>query len=115
MVPSKQDKVITTTQLGEHKTVHDLWIAVHGYADHPGGIEILVECAGTDGSEPYDYAGHGEDATATMERFKVGKLAGYQSLSKPKSGGSVASSIYGRGVARFDIWMRGFWLCLPPI
>jgi len=27
-----------------------------------------------------------------MERFKVGKLAGYQSLSKPKSGGSVASS-----------------------
>ncbi|KAL2192304.1 hypothetical protein P885DRAFT_73117 [Corynascus similis CBS 632.67] len=36
MVPSKQDKVITTTQLGEHKTVHDLWIAVHGYVcRHP--------------------------------------------------------------------------------
>ncbi|KAK0705723.1 hypothetical protein B0T21DRAFT_455259 [Apiosordaria backusii] len=51
---------------------------VHIIHDDPGGIDVLVECAGTDATEPYDYAGHGDDATETMQKFKVGALAGYR-------------------------------------
>lgn len=45
--------------------------------DHPGGVEALLECAGTDGTETYDYAGHSEGAKGTLERFLVGDLEGH--------------------------------------
>ena len=68
-------------------TVYDLTSFA---ADHPGGIDILVECAGTDASEPYDYAGHGDDATEAMRKFKVGTLEGahghLSSQSRDKTG-----------------------------
>lgn len=63
-------------------------------ADHPGGIDILVECAGTDASEPYDYAGHGNDATEAMRKFKVGPLEGahLEPASRDKTAGNANSS-----------------------
>jgi hypothetical protein len=45
--------------------------------DHPGGIEVLEECAGTDGTEPYEYAGHSIEALVTLDRFQVGVLDGH--------------------------------------
>lgn len=45
--------------------------------DHPGGIDVLKDCAGTDGSETYEYAGHSANNMKTMQRFLVGRLAGY--------------------------------------
>ncbi|KAL8982003.1 MAG: hypothetical protein Q9205_003367 [Flavoplaca limonia] len=85
MAKSKRDKIITLSQLSEHKTQQDLWIAVHGKVygltsfadDHPGGIDVLKDCAGTDGSETYEYAGHSAANMKTMQRFLVGRLAGY--------------------------------------
>ncbi|KAL8753205.1 MAG: hypothetical protein Q9184_005489, partial [Pyrenodesmia sp. 2 TL-2023] len=35
------------------------------------------DCAGTDGSETYEYAGHSANNMKTMHRFLVGSLAGY--------------------------------------
>ncbi|KAL8925145.1 MAG: hypothetical protein Q9208_003650 [Pyrenodesmia sp. 3 TL-2023] len=79
---------ITLSQLNEHKTQQDLWIAVHGKVynltsfadDHPGGIDVLKDCAGTDGSETYEYAGHSANNMKTMQRFLVGTLAGYNNV-----------------------------------
>ncbi|VBB80675.1 Putative protein of unknown function [Podospora comata] len=99
---------ITSAHLQTHNTAKDLWVAVHGYvydltsfaADHPGGIDVLLECAGTDASEPYDYAGHGDDATTTMQKFRVGELAGCRhAKSKTNTGGGrpVAESAGGKG------------------
>ncbi|KAK4160398.1 cytochrome b5-like heme/steroid binding domain-containing protein [Cladorrhinum sp. PSN259] len=92
---------ITTTELSRHKTTQDLWVSVHGNvydltpfaADHPGGIDILVECAGTDASEAFDYAGHGDDATKTMQKFCVGGLEGYQGKSTVKSNDSKNGAV----------------------
>ncbi|KAK2813426.1 hypothetical protein FQN50_000742 [Emmonsiellopsis sp. PD_5] len=76
---------ITLAQLEAHNSQEDLWIAVHGKVynltsfakDHPGGIEVLKTCAGTDGSETYEYAGHSSDAINKIEHLVVGNLAGY--------------------------------------
>ncbi|KAJ8114120.1 hypothetical protein ONZ43_g4983 [Nemania bipapillata] len=45
-------------------------------SDHPGGIEVLENCAGTDGTEPYEYAGHSEANMTKMQQYRVGRLAG---------------------------------------
>lgn len=45
-------------------------------ADHPGGIEALENCAGTDGTESYEYAGHSKSNMAKMQQYRVGTLAG---------------------------------------
>lgn len=36
---------------------------------------MLKDCAGTDGSSTYEYAGHSATAMKTMQRFLVGRLA----------------------------------------
>lgn len=46
-------------------------------ADHPGGIDVIVECAGDDATEPFDYAGHTPEALTTMAKFQVGTLEGH--------------------------------------
>lgn len=38
---------------------------------------MLKDCAGTDGSETYEYAGHSANNMKTMQRFLVGSLAAY--------------------------------------
>ncbi|KAK2790572.1 hypothetical protein FQN53_009040 [Emmonsiellopsis sp. PD_33] len=83
---NQQDRnLITLAQLKGHNSQEDLWIAVHGKVynltsfakDHPGGIEVLKTCAGTNGSETYEYAGHSSDAIKKIEHSVVGNLAGY--------------------------------------
>ena len=45
-------------------------------SNHPGGIEALESCAGTDGTESYEYAGHSESNMQKMQQYRVGRLAG---------------------------------------
>ena len=69
-------------------------------ADHPGGIDVLVECAGTDATETYDYAGHSEGAKETLGQFLVGELQGHvgdaagkhAARDASKASGSVAAA-----------------------
>ncbi|KAJ4413540.1 hypothetical protein N0V82_008478 [Gnomoniopsis sp. IMI 355080] len=42
--------------------------------DHPGGKESLVDVAGTDATEEYDYVDHSDDADQRLEKLKVGVL-----------------------------------------
>ncbi|CAG9975109.1 unnamed protein product [Clonostachys byssicola] len=77
--------VVTTSELAEHNTATDLWVSVHGKVynltsflkDHPGGIDSVLQCAGDDGTEAYDYAGHSKSASATLTRFLIGPLEGH--------------------------------------
>ncbi|KAL2760694.1 hypothetical protein ACRALDRAFT_1016639, partial [Sodiomyces alcalophilus JCM 7366] len=43
-------------------------------SDHPGGIDVLKDTAGTDATESFEYAGHTADAITTMAKFQVGRL-----------------------------------------
>jgi Cytochrome b5-like Heme/Steroid binding domain len=54
-------------------TVYDLTTFA---PDHPGGIDVLKDCAGTDGSETYEYAGHDDDQMRTLDKYRVGVLEG---------------------------------------
>ncbi|KAI0448686.1 cytochrome b5-like heme/steroid binding domain-containing protein [Xylaria acuta] len=81
---SRLSDSITVEQLADHNTLESMWIAVRGHvydltafsSDHPGGIEVLESCAGTDGTEPYEYAGHSESNMAKMQQYHVGRLVG---------------------------------------
>ncbi|KAI1328518.1 cytochrome b5-like heme/steroid binding domain-containing protein [Xylariaceae sp. FL0255] len=80
----QRSKAITLEQLAKHNDEKSLWIAVHGSVydltdfrrDHPGGVEVLLNSAGTDGTEAYEYAAHSEGQMLTMQQFRIGKLAG---------------------------------------
>ncbi|KAL9025018.1 MAG: hypothetical protein Q9196_006083 [Gyalolechia fulgens] len=81
---SQLSESITLEQLAEHKTLQSLWIAVRGHvydlttfsADHPGGVDALEDCAGIDGTESYDYAGHSDSNMEKLLQYRVGRLAG---------------------------------------
>ena len=51
---------------------------ISSYPDHhPGGLEILLEVAGTDATENFDYVGHSSVAEETLKGFELGDLSGY--------------------------------------
>lgn len=47
------------------------------FDDHPGGKDVLLETAGTDASESFDFAGHTEEATSHMKQLQIGELTNY--------------------------------------
>ncbi|OBR02687.1 Cytochrome b5 [Colletotrichum higginsianum IMI 349063] len=70
------------SELAKHHDVGDLWVSIcgkvyniSGYVDdHPGGVEVLKDVAGSDGTESFEYVGHSEDAYKTLQRFQIGVL-----------------------------------------
>ncbi|KAK1544030.1 cytochrome b5 [Colletotrichum paranaense] len=78
------------SDLSKHHELDDLWISIRGrvydvtkYADdHPGGIEVLKDVAGSDGTESFEYVGHSEDAYKTLKEFQIGVLVEYVSPQK---------------------------------
>ncbi|EAW11612.1 cytochrome b5-like heme/steroid binding domain-containing protein [Aspergillus clavatus NRRL 1] len=78
---SQLSKSIALEQLANHNTLESLWTTdVYDLTtfslDHPGGIETLETCAGADGTDLYEYAGHSESNMAKMQQYHVGQLAG---------------------------------------
>ncbi|KAI1734282.1 cytochrome b5-like heme/steroid binding domain-containing protein [Xylaria scruposa] len=90
---TQQSEGITHQQLANHNTEESLWIAVHGHVydltdfrlDHPGGVDALLSSAGTDGTEAYEYAAHSKENLVTMQRFRIGTLAGSPQQATPNS------------------------------
>ncbi|KAF2839929.1 cytochrome b5 [Patellaria atrata CBS 101060] len=108
MIALNADQSIPFTALSSHNSPKDLWIAVNGHvfdltsfaADHPGGADVLTDCAGTDGSEVYAYAGHSEGAMETLGRYRVGVLEGWECTSTLNTEpADVKSTIKGTGSA----------------
>ncbi|KAH7131819.1 cytochrome b5-like heme/steroid binding domain-containing protein [Dendryphion nanum] len=103
------------TKLATHNKQSDLWVAVHGKvydltsfaSDHPGGIEVLKDCAGTDGSEIYDYAGHSEGTVNMLRRFEVGVLEGYDGWENLSSVSKTGNLIPKTAPGVKSGWMSG--------
>ncbi|KAK9364636.1 hypothetical protein V1509DRAFT_498194 [Lipomyces kononenkoae] len=77
-------KVISMQEVAKHKTKYDNWIIIHGKVydvtdygkDHPGGLDILLDVAGTDATSAYEDVGHSEDAAEIMHSYLVGVIEG---------------------------------------
>lgn len=77
-------KVYTLDEVKKHNTADDLWIVYNGqvydvgnYLDeHPGGEEVIVDCAGEDATEAFDDIGHSDDAHDILKGLLIGKLEG---------------------------------------
>lgn len=61
------------------RTVYDVTKYIQS---HPGGIDVLIEAAGTDASEAFNNAGHSDDAFDLMEPLRIGTLKGYKKKMK---------------------------------
>ena len=72
--------IYTWEEIEEHNDDKSLWVVIHGvvydvtnYAlEHPGGIGILLEHAGIDGTDDFEDVGHSDDAKELMKSFKIG-------------------------------------------
>jgi len=42
--------------------------------EHPGGVPILIEVAGTDATEAFEDIGHSEEAKDSLAAFYIGDL-----------------------------------------
>ncbi|OPB44460.1 hypothetical protein A0O28_0027790 [Trichoderma guizhouense] len=81
-----------------HNSAGDAWMVIHGEVydvtnyiqSHPGGVDVLIEAAGTNASEAFDNAGHSDDAFDLMVPLRIGKLKGYK---KRKARIALAKSI----------------------
>ncbi|KAK9891782.1 hypothetical protein WA026_016579 [Henosepilachna vigintioctopunctata] len=70
-------------QVSEHRTEDDLWIIVNNKVynisnfpvSHPGGIEVLLEVAGSDATKDfYEVIQHGSRASEILKTNLIGKL-----------------------------------------
>ncbi|RSM16687.1 hypothetical protein CDV31_004459 [Fusarium ambrosium] len=83
----------TTVEVAAHKTRNDLWIVVHGKVydvteyvrDHPGGVDALIDVAGTDATTAYQDVGHSEDADEILEGYYIGQSAEGDKFKPQKS------------------------------
>ncbi|KAL7956768.1 hypothetical protein V8C34DRAFT_325902 [Trichoderma compactum] len=69
-----------------HNSAEDAWMVIHGEVydvtkyiqSHPGGVDVLIEAAGTNASKAFDNAGDSDDAFDLMMPLRIGKLKGYK-------------------------------------
>lgn len=70
----------TLSEIALHDRNDDLWMIIHDKVydvtsiidDHPGGAEVLFECAGLDATEAFDDVGHSQDSVDMLKPLFVG-------------------------------------------
>jgi cytochrome b involved in lipid metabolism len=75
--------VISVTELAQHKTRDDCWVAIDGVAydvtawveAHPGGPTVLVAAAGTDVTADFEALQHSQYARDALSTMRVATLA----------------------------------------
>lgn len=79
--------VLTPAEVLQHSLVEDLWMIVFGKVYnatpflliHPGGAEVLLDCAGVDATEAFVDVGHSQDAVEMLSPYQVGVVEGEES------------------------------------
>lgn len=90
----------TMEEVSQHNTAEDLWIVYNGqvydvskYLDeHPGGEEVILDCAGTDATEAFNDIGHSDDAHEILGGLLLGKLEGAVTVAQKGVTSSKSSS-----------------------
>ncbi|KFZ15419.1 hypothetical protein V502_05623 [Pseudogymnoascus sp. VKM F-4520 (FW-2644)] len=76
-------KTFSLEDVAEHNSGKSLWIVVHNKVydvsnyleEHPGGGEVLKECAGADATVAFEDVGHSDGAINMLEDMLIGELA----------------------------------------
>ncbi|XP_014205610.1 cytochrome b5-like [Copidosoma floridanum] len=71
-------------EVTRHNHADDLWMALHGKVydmtkflkEHPGGEEVLLNLAGSDGTKCFDEIGHSQEAKQLKDTLEIGELVG---------------------------------------
>ncbi|CAK43417.1 uncharacterized protein An01g00250 [Aspergillus niger] len=69
----------TLADIAKHNRKDDIWIAVHGQVfditeylqDHPGGVDVLLETAGSDATTAFEDVGHSEDSREILQEYLI--------------------------------------------
>ncbi|KAJ8719381.1 hypothetical protein PYW08_011556 [Mythimna loreyi] len=85
-------QVYTAEEVRKHNTRTSPWFVIRNevydvtkfLAEHPGGLDPLVEAAGQDATIAFDDVGHSDSARVMMRKYKIGTLAKGQGCSKLK-------------------------------
>lgn len=83
-MPSKKFPlpVISVDEVRIHSTPEDLWMVVYNKVYnvtklaslHPGGADVLLDCAGTDATAAFEDVGHSQDAFDMLLPYLLGEL-----------------------------------------
>ncbi|KAK2591494.1 hypothetical protein QQS21_010814 [Conoideocrella luteorostrata] len=97
--------------VAEHNTKKDIYVVIHDKIydctqfvdEHPGGEEVLLDCAGQDATEAFEDVGHSDEARETLDKIQVGVLKRQPGdpapkTSAPTTSGSSSSSSDSTGV-----------------
>lgn len=79
-------RTLLALEIRKHSSPQDLWMTIHGKVydvtnfatEHPGGVEVLLDCGGVDASEAFDDVAHSDLAHEMLEPYFIG----YAELSK---------------------------------
>ncbi|KAF1967061.1 hypothetical protein BU23DRAFT_584079 [Bimuria novae-zelandiae CBS 107.79] len=88
-----ESNIFSAAEIASHATKDDCWIEIRGKVynvtdyvrDHPGGIDVLIDTAGKDGTEAYDDVGHSEDADEILQSYLIGVAAESKKARKSKA------------------------------
>ncbi|EGX95952.1 Cytochrome b5 [Cordyceps militaris CM01] len=125
----------TLEQVAEANSPENAWIVIHGKVynvssyldDHPGGRDVLLELAGGDATNDFDFVGHSKSASKAIAEFEVGDVAGFtvpakrearQQLmepeTKPQKPERTVLSHFGNRTAARD-WAPLFFLLITAL
>ncbi|XP_065064801.1 cytochrome b5-like isoform X1 [Rhopilema esculentum] len=87
---SGERKLFSKEEIKQHNDGRSCWLIIHDKVydvtefleEHPGGEEVLLELAGSDGSESFEDVGHSTDAREIMEKYLVGELKEEERVKK---------------------------------
>eukprot|EP00924_Labyrinthula_sp_SR-Ha-C_P014351 snap_masked-scaffold_20-processed-gene-3.2-mRNA-1 protein AED:0.01 eAED:0.01 QI:0/-1/0/1/-1/1/1/0/134 len=77
---------IPMSEIATHNKEENAWVVYKGLVvdcskyldDHPGGVNIVMDFAGTDCTESFEDTGHSEEALELTYDMVIGKLEGYE-------------------------------------
>lgn len=80
MSPELRPGVYSAQEIRKHSLPLDLWMTIHGKVydvtafaqEHPGGVEVLLDCGGVDATEAFDDVAHSDLAREMLEPYFVG-------------------------------------------
>ena len=78
----KKHQRYSLEEVGKHVDRTDCWIIIHDLVyditkfldEHPGGEEILLDCAGNVATDQFEDVGHSSDARDIMKDYLIGEL-----------------------------------------
>ncbi|KHO01769.1 Cytochrome b5 [Metarhizium album ARSEF 1941] len=90
---------LTYQDVAEHNTKKDIYVVIHDRIydctqfvdEHPGGEEVLLDCAGQDATEAFEDVGHSDEARETLDKLQVGVLKRQPGDPAPKSAHATSS------------------------